>query len=405
MRIDDRRIQTIDDLRRYAEKRVPRVAFEFMAGGAEDFRTLHNNREVFDRIRFRPHTLVDVSTRSTKTRIFDDTFDFPFGIAPTGAAGLYCHRGETAIARAASAANVPFILSTSSFEPMEDVAREAGGKLWFQLYMSKDRVAAERLVLRARDAGYQALVMTTDIPVPANREYNERNAFTVPYKLNGSTMFDGLMHPHWLFNVFLRTLWKSGVPRYRNLDTHVDGKIVAKSRAESRAHRDSLTWDDVRWLRNLWPHKLYVKGILRPDDALAARDAGADGIFISNHGGRQLDGAVSPMEVLPQIRAALGPDFTIMTDSGFRRGSDIVKALALGANMVFVGRPALYGVALAGEAGAKRAIDILGTEVRRVLGLLGCPSIAQLSTDYLLYEPRFELQSFTSSPPTKGAPR
>lgn len=402
MKMTDRRIQAIDDLRRIASKRVPRVAFEFMAGGAEDFFTLENNREVFERIRFRPRTLVDVSRRSTEVEVFGKTFGFPFGIAPTGAAGLYCHRGETAIARAARAANVPFVLSTSSFEPMEDVARDAGGTLWFQLYMSKDRAAAERLVLRARDAGYEALVMTSDVPVPANREYNDRNAFTVPYKLNASTMVDGLLHPDWLLNVFLRTLWKSGVPRYRNLDTSVGGKIVAKSRTESRANRDSLTWDEVRWLRDLWPRKLFVKGILRPDDALAARAAGADGIFVSNHGGRQLDGAVSPMEVLPHIRAAVGPDFTIMADSGFRRGSDIVKALALGANMVFCGRAALFGVAAGGEAGAHRAVEILGSEVRRVLALLGCPSIAELSTDYLLFEPGFELRPFPAAATTSG---
>ncbi len=388
----DRRIQNIDDLRRAAQKRVPRVAFDFMAGGAEDFVTLDNNRTVFERIRFRPHTLVDVSNRSTKTTIFGKSFDMPFGVAPTGAAGLYCHRGETAIARAAKAAGIPFVLSTSSFEPMEDVARDAGGTLWFQLYMSKDRAAAERLVLRARDAGYEALVMTTDIPVPANREYNERNAFSVPFKLNLSNMIDGIRHPDWLVNVLFRTLWHSGVPRYRNLDTEVGGKIIAKSRSESRAHRDCLTWDDVRWLRKLWPHKLLVKGILRPDDALAAREAGADGIFVSNHGGRQLDGAVSPIEVLPQIRAAVGPAFTVMADSGFRRGSDIVKALALGADMVFVGRAPLFGVAAAGAPGAARAIEILGSEVRRVLALLGCTCIEDLSPDYLYCEALPELQ-------------
>jgi isopentenyl diphosphate isomerase/L-lactate dehydrogenase-like FMN-dependent dehydrogenase len=374
----------IEDLHKIAKKRLPRVAYEFLAGGVEDDVTLAHNRAVFERIRFLPKTLVDVSARSQQVTVFSRTFDSPFGIAPTGAAGLYGFCADIALARAARAAGIPFVLSTASFEPLEKVAQEAaGGALWFQLYMSRDRDAAKALVTRALNAGYEALVMTSDVVVEANREYNQRNGFTIPFRLNFPNLVDGLLHPRWLVDVFMRTLIESGVPRFQNLDTNVGGRIIAKPIEEFRTDRETLNWDDVRWLREIWPRKLYVKGILRADDALRAAAAGADGIFVSNHGGRQLDGAISPIEALPEIRAAVGKRLTLMADSGFRRGSDIVKALALGADMVFVGRATLYGIAAGGEAGAAHAIDILRTEIHRVLALLGCPSVGELTADYL----------------------
>ena len=220
--------------------------------------------------------------------------------------------------------------------------------------------------------------------VQANREYNERNGFTIPFRMNLSNMIDGALHPRWLCDVFLRTLIESGVPRFQNLDTNVGGRVVSQRIEDFRLQRETLNWDDVRWLREIWPRKLYVKGILRADDALCAANAGADGIFVSNHGGRQLDGAISPIEALPAIRAATGKRLTLMVDSGFRRGSDIVKALALGADMAFVGRATLYGITAGGEAGAAHAIKILRTEIHRVMALLGCSSVAELSPDYLV---------------------
>ena len=375
----------IEDLHRIAQRRLPRVAYEFLAGGVEDDVSLGNNRAVFERIRFRPHTLVNVADRSQQVSVYGRTFKCPFGIAPTGAAGLYGFSADIALARAAREAGIPFVLSTASFEPLEKVAREAaGGTLWFQLYMSKDREAAQVLVTRALNAGYEALIVTTDLPVHPNREYNQRNGFNIPFKLNLRNMLDGALHPRWLCNVFMRTLLDSGVPRFQNLDTNVGGRIIAKPMGEFRARREALNWEDLRWLRELWPHKLLVKGIMRADDALLAAENGADGVFISNHGGRALDGALSPIEALPAIRAAVGRRLTLMLDSGIRRGSDIVKALALGADMAFVGRATLYGIAAGGEAGAAHAIGILRTEVDRVMALLGCPSIGELDTDYLL---------------------
>lgn len=373
----------IEDLRLMARKRLPRVAYDYLEWGAEDDVTLRENRAAFERIRLKPRTLIDVSGRSQKVDVLGKSFDAPFGIAPTGAAGLYCFEADIELARAAQAANVPFVLSTASFTAMERVAQAAGGTKWFQLYMSKDREPAQRLVMRAREAGFEALVVTTDVPVGANREYNRRNGFEIPFRLNLANMIDGALHPRWLTGVFLRTLADSGVPRFQNVDTNTGGRIISKDLSQFRARRDALDWSDLRWLREIWPRKLMVKGILTAQDALLAAENGADGIFVSNHGGRQLDGAISPMTALPEIVDAVGGRIAIMLDSGVRRGTDIVKALALGADMVFVGRATLYGASVAKQAGAEHALALLKSEVDRVLAMLGCRSIGDLGPQHL----------------------
>jgi len=381
--VNFRQAFNIEDLRLMARKRLPRVAYDYLEWGAEDDVTLRENRAAFERIRLKPRTLIDVSGRSQKVDVFGKSFDAPFGIAPTGAAGLYCFEADIELARAAQAANVPFVLSTASFTAMERVAQAAGGTKWFQLYMSKDREPAQRLVMRARDAGFEALVVTTDVPVGANREYNRRNGFEIPFRLNLANMIDGALHPRWLTDVFLRTLLDSGVPRFQNVDTNTGGRIISKDLSQFRARRDALDWSDLRWLREIWPRKLMVKGILTAQDALLAAENGADGIFVSNHGGRQLDGAISPMTVLPEIVDAVGGRIAIMLDSGVRRGTDIVKALALGADMVFVGRATLYGATVAKQAGAEHALALLKSEVDRVLAMLGCRSIGDLGPQHL----------------------
>jgi isopentenyl diphosphate isomerase/L-lactate dehydrogenase-like FMN-dependent dehydrogenase len=373
----------IEDLRVLAQRRLPRVAYEFLERGTEDESTLADNRDSLSGIRLLPRTLVDVSTRTLKTEIFGKTFDAPFGVAPTGAAGLYCFDADIALARAAEKARVPFVLSTASFVAMERVAAEAGGTQWFQLYMSKDRDSAKMLVERALASGFEALVVTTDVPVGGNREYNRRNGFAIPFRLNLRNVLDGAMHPAWLVNVFLRTLMTSGVPRFQNVDARVGTRIVAQDLNAFRARREALDWGDIAWLRELWPRKLLVKGVLSVADALRSAEVGADGIFVSNHGGRQLDGAVSPIATLPAIAEAVGGRLAIMLDGGIRRGSDVVKALALGADMVFAGRPPLYGATVAGEAGALRALELLQSEVDRVMALIGCRDVAELGPQYL----------------------
>lgn len=389
----------IEDLRLIARERLPRVAYDFLDRGTEDEVTLRANRADFERIRFVPRTLVDVSQRSQKVTVWGKTFDSPFGIAPTGASGLYCFDADVALGRAAATAGVPYVLSTASFVPMERVAREVSGTQWFQLYMSKDHDLARGLVSRALDAGFEALVMTTDVVVGGNREYNRRNNFEVPFRLNLANLIDGALHPRWLTGVFLRTLLASGVPRFQNLDVNAGGRITSPTLTEFRTRRTELNWEDFAWLRRLWPGKLMIKGIMTVEDAQLAVQHGADGIFVSNHGGRQLDGASSPIEVLPAIADAVGSRLAIMVDSGFRRGTDIVKALALGADMVFVGRATLFGATAGGEAGALHALTLLKSEVGRTMALLGCNSIDQLGPEYLRFDDAAQEDARPAVPP------
>ena len=354
----------IADLQAAARRRLPGVVWRYVEGGAEDEVTLRANRAAFEAIHFAPRTLLDVSERSQQVTVLGMSFDSPFGIAPMAPLGVCRYQADFATARAARSANVPLVLSTHAFMPLERVTRAAGAAPWFQIYPSGDRAQAERELERARGAGCPVLVVTADVQVRGNREYNERNGFGMPMRIGLRTVAQGLMHPRWLVDVYFRSIWRRRI-------------------AESRVRRDVHDWGDFAWLREAWRGKLLVKGILTVEDARLAADYGADGIVISNHGGRQLDGAPATIEVLPQIAAAVGGRVAVFLDGGIRRGADIVKALALGADMVFVGRAALYGVAAAGEPGARRALDILSSEVDRVLAFLGCNSIAELGPQHL----------------------
>lgn len=349
----------IADLREAARRRLPGVVWRYIEGGAEDELTLRANREAFEAVRFTPRTLVDISRRSQKLTVFGAPFDSPFGISPMAPLGLTRHDADIALARAARAANVPFVLSTHAFVPLARVASEAGGAPWLQVYPPIDRGRAKAELECAREAGCEVLVLTTDVAVRGNREYNERNGFGVPVRLGWRSIAGGLAHPRWLLDVYLRS-------------------ILGRKRGESNTRRDLHDWNDFVWMRATWPGKLVIKGVLSVDDARLALQHGADGILVSNHGGRQLDGASSTLEVLPQIADAVGGRCALFVDGGVRRGADIVKALALGADMAFVGRAALYGVAAGGEAGARRALQILKTEVDRVLALLGCNSVDEI---------------------------
>ncbi len=373
----------IADLRELARRRLPKGVFEFMDRGNGDEVALANNREAFERIKLVPHALVDTSSRSQEITLFGNRQKMPIVIAPTGSAGLNWFEGEIALARAAAAAGIPFTLATGSMTSMEKVAEQAGGTLWFQIYMWPDRSLSHGLVERAKAAGYQALVVTVDTPVPPGREYNLRNGMTVPFRFTRRNVTDVLMHPRWVATVLARYLLTSGMPRYENYPTEVKARITAAPMGRSMMVTDSLTWDDLKALRRIWPHRLLVKGILRSQDAVLAADCGADGVIISNHGGRAVDSTMAPIEVLPSVIEAAGKRLTVMVDSGFRRGADVVKALALGAAAVLIGRATLYGTAVAGEAGAARAIEIYRDEIDRILGLIGCPDVAQLDREYL----------------------
>lgn len=377
----------VADLREIARRRLPKGIFEFVDRGAEDEVSLRNNRTAFEGIRLRPRVLADVSQRSQEITLFGHRQKMPIAIAPTGAAGIMWHEGEIALARAAAAAGIPFTLATGSLTAMERVVARAGGRIWFQLYMYADRSLSYQLVERAKSAGLEALVVTVDSPVFSNREYNLRNGFTIPLSYTPRNVADVLRHPRWLAGVWMRYLLTTGMPRYENYPEAVKSSISARPMGRALKLNDSLTWEDVRVLRKLWPRTLMVKGVLRPQDAALAADSGADAVIVSNHGGRVVDGAVAPIEVLPKIVDAVGKRMTVMVDSGFRRGTDVVKALALGANAVLVGRATLYGTAAAGEAGAARAITIFRDEIDRTLALLGCAGIAALNPDHVVPPP------------------
>lgn len=373
----------IADLRELARRRLPKGMFEFVDRGTEDELALANNRAAFERIRLRPRTLVDVSRRSQEITLFGRKSPLPFAIAPTGTAGLLWYQGEIGLARAAAAACIPFTVATNSMTAMETIAAEAGGRLWFQLYMWSDRALSHQMVERAKAVGFEALIVTVDGAVAPNREYGHRNGFEMPFRFNRRNVGGMLARPGWLCNVLLRYALTSGIPRFENYPVEIMDKLTARTLKRSFLKNDSFDWDDIRTLRRLWPGVLMIKGIQHPRDAVLAAECGADAVIVSNHGGRMLDSSPAPIDVLPQVLDAVGKRLTVMVDSGVRRGSDIVKALALGARAVLIGRATLYGVAAAGEAGAARAITILREETDRVMALLGARDVAALSRDCL----------------------
>ncbi|MDR8761964.1 alpha-hydroxy acid oxidase [Burkholderia multivorans] len=372
----------IEDLRRFAQRRLPKGIFEFVDRGSEDEVVLRENHAAFERIKLIPRALVDVSQRSARTSLFGHDISLPLVVGPTGVAGLLWYQGEVQLARAAAAAAVPFTVSTGSLTSLETIAAEAPGRLWFQLYMWPERAKSHALVERARQAGYEALVVTVDGVVSGNREYNLRNGFTVPFSYSRRNLADVMRHPRWLAGVLGRYLLNGGMPRYANMPPEFNrGVTAATPVSRSMARSESLTWDDLRDLRRRWPHALIVKGIMHAADALTALDCGADGIVVSNHGGRNLDAAPASIEIVAPIAEAVAGRLTVLMDGGVRRGSDVIKALALGADAVMIGRPALYGVAAGGQAGASRALAILREEIGRVMAQIGCKTVGEITRE------------------------
>lgn len=373
--------QNINDLRLLAKGRLLKGLFDYVDRGTEEEVSLRSNRRCFDEIRLVPQPLIDISQRSSKVDLFGHSYAAPIGIAPTGLAGMLWFQGEYALARAAEAAGIPFALSTASIAPLEQVVSHCGTTPWFQLNMWKDPRMSWELVERARKAGYKVLVVTVDSVVDSNREHNRRNGFTVPMKLTPRNVLDGALHPRWTLGVMARYVFGPGLPEFANypaeLRTDLRGRIGKKSGVTVPKH-EANSWEDIRRLRRLWTGPLIVKGILSPHAAQQAVACGADGIIVSNHGGRTLDGAISPIEALPDVVSAIGDKATVMMDSGIVRGSDAAKALCLGARAVFVGRAALWGVAAGGQPGAARAIELLTSELHRVMAYLGCNTVDDL---------------------------
>jgi L-lactate dehydrogenase (cytochrome) len=369
-----KRILSLADFAPVARRRLPRGLYGFIEGGAEDGVSMLRNRAAFDQVAFLPRTLIDTSTRNTAVQIFGREWAAPFGIAPMGAAGIAAFQADLALARAASQAGIPFVLSGSSLVAMERVMRE-NPSAWFQAYLSVDRADNDTLIRRVASNGFQTLVITVDVPVAGNREDNIRNGYSSPLRPSLRLALDGLLHPRWLVGTFMRSLASEGMPHFENLAA---ARVPMMSLRATRAHRrDNLCWDDLKRLREQWKHRLVLKGLLSAADVQLAREHGVDAVIVSNHGGRQLDGAVAPLRVLPEIAAIAGP-VTVLYDSGVRRGTDVLKALALGASMVFVGRPFLYAAVAGGVAGVRHAIELLRSEVDRDMALLGCTDFGDL---------------------------
>lgn len=365
----------VADYRASAKARLPKMVFDYLEGGAEDEIGLRHNQDAFRSIKFQPHRLVDVSIRNTQVNILGKTASAPLVIAPTGLNGIFWPLGDLALARAAGKFGIPFALSTASTASIEDVAKAATGEIWFQLYVVH-RKLAELLVKRALNAGYTTLILTTDVGVNGKRERDLRNGFGMPMKYSAKTIIDGVLHPRWSLD-----LVKHGMPQLANFASQDVQGTELQAALMSRQMDASFAWKDLAWLRDLWPHKLLIKGISRPADARRCIELGADGVILSNHGGRQLDSAIAPVEVLQETAKCVAEP--VFIDSGIRRGSDVVKAVALGASAVLLGRATLYGLATAGEAGVEAVLSLLKSEIDTTLAQVGCPSASQLSSDYL----------------------
>jgi len=370
-----------DDLRRMAKWRLPRIAFDFIEGGVEDERGLDRNREAFARHRLVPRYLVDIARRDQSVTLFGRTYASPLGISPMGLANLFHPGCDLILARAAAAANIPYCMSSASNDSIEAAAKVAPHHTWLQVYGTRDRSFSQDLMRRAQDVGVETLVVTVDVPVSAKRERNLRNGFTRPLKLRPRIVLDALGHPVWLY----RYLRGGGVPMMQNWQPYAQPGASADTVADLFAAQTPghHTWADFEATRRLWTGNLLIKGVLHPDDARRAVELGADGIFVSNHGGRQLDRAPSPLDMLPAIREAVGDRARIVMDSGVRRGSDAVVARCLGAEIAFMGRTALYGAVAGGLRGATRTLDILRAEIDLTLGQIGCASVAALGPEML----------------------
>ena len=370
----------LDDFERRARLRLPKPIFAFVQSGAEDQQALNENLASFSQWSLTPRSLVDVSVRSQATKLFGTTYSSSFGIAPMGGGMMCGYQVDLALARAAGEAEIPFILSGASTTALEAVVDQAP-RSWFQAYLAADLGRIDGLLERLRRARVEVLVVTTDVPVMGNRENALRAGFSMPPVFSPRLLWEGVSHPAWLFGCLVQTLVRDGVPRQANFDADIGDSILAPPRA-SGDWRSRLTWEHVRHIRRSWRGRLILKGVLSVEDARQARAVGADGVIVSNHGGRQLSSAVAPMHVLPQIRDA-ARDMVVLIDGGLRRGGDVLKARAAGADFVLVGRPFLYAAAVAGQAGVSRAIAILRQEIDRDLALIGCPDFKNLDAGWL----------------------
>ena len=371
---------SIADLRALARHRLPRAVFDFFDGGAEDETTLAGNRQAFDHWRLSPRVLVDVAEASTACDLLGAPAAMPAAIAPTGAAGFGWRGADLALARAAAAVGIPYTLSTSATTAIETIADQAPGRHWFQAYVLRDRDFFWKMVERARAADYEALMITVDLPVGGKRERDLHNHFSVPFRYTPRNVLDFASRPRWALDMLLR-----GMPAMENLRGLDRGATSATAIASvaGRGYDPSFDWARLAEVRDRWQRRLIVKGVTRAEDADRLAALGIDAVVVSNHGGRQLDGAVATLQALPEVLQGAAGRLPVLLDGGVRRGTDIAKALALGASGVLLGRATLFGAVAAGDAGARRALDILHDELLRTQRLCGAPTVGALGADVL----------------------
>lgn len=376
-------ILSLDDFEVHARRHLPKPLYGYIAGASETNASLKRNAEAFDAYSFWTRVLRDVSGRSMKTSLLGQTYEAPFGIAPMGISALMAYRGDIVLAKGAEDSGIPMIMSGSSLIRLEDVAA-AAPQTWFQAYFpgEPDRIAA--LVDRVANAGFGTLVLTVDTAALANRENNIRSGFSTPLRPSLRLAWEGVSHPRWTLGTFLRTIAQHGVPHFENSYATRGAPIIASNVMRDFGRKDHLNWSHLEQIRERWKGHLVVKGILHPDDAEHAVTLGVDGVIVSNHGGRQLDGAMAPLRALPAIAKRIDGRIPVMIDGGFRRGTDIIKALALGADFIFVGRPFLYAASVAGRNGVVKAAEIMKTELHRNMALLGVTSINEIGEKHIV---------------------
>jgi L-lactate dehydrogenase (cytochrome) len=375
-----RHILCLDDFEAPARAFLPRPVFGYISGAVETNASLAANRAAFSEYEFLPRVLVNTRARNQKTTLFGRTYDLPFGFPPMGSTALAAYRGDYALAKIAAELNTVMIQSGASLTPMESL-RAAGPTAWFQAYLPGEPDIITPLVERAQHAGFEVLVLTVDVQVASNRENNVRTGYSSPLRPTPRLMWDCMVRPRWLFGTFARTVLNYGMPHLENMG--FPRIPILGNMERPRMSRDGLSWEHVELMRRIWKGKLVLKGVLSKQDVRIARESGVDGIMVSNHGGRQLDGTVAPLRMLPSIVSEAG-NMAIMMDSGIRRGSDVLKAIALGAHFVFVGRPFLYAAAIGGEEGVRHGAKLLREEISRNMAMLGVSTLVEMKRELLV---------------------
>ncbi len=375
-----RHLLALEDFIEEARKVLPRPIYGYVTGGVETNASLRGNRSVFDEIGFVPKPLVDTTARTMKTELFGHTYNAPFGFAPMGGTSIAAYQGDFVLARAAAEANIPMMMSGASLMTMEDV-RANGKTVMFQAYLPGDEERISETFERAAKAGIDTMAVTVDVQVAANRENNVRAGYNTPLRPTPRLALDCMLRPKWLFGMFLKTLMLDGMPHVENMGPRVP--LISGTAMRGYGRRDKLTWKHIAHMRKIWKGNLLIKGVLHKDVVRMAREHGLDGVMVSNHGGRQLDGTVSPLRVLPGLREAAG-DMKLIMDSGFRRGTDVLKALALGADFCFIGRPFLCAAAVAGQPGVAHAIKLLIDELDRDMAMMGINTTKEMTKEFLM---------------------